>query len=112
MRYIFVNDGDKEALFKRYYRRFQVICGTAIAALIIFMLLFRSWFLSHAGWCVLIFVPIVTGAALYLRSCAKRDGVDFAELRAYTQRQPMMVVVKIVMIITIIISIYKMIFPS
>ena len=112
MRYTFVNDGDKEALLKRSYRRFQIVVGTFVVALIGFALAFTAYVRSHGLLVVLIFSAIGIVSALYLRSRSKMDGIDSAELQSYIWRQPMMIVVWVIMSISVIVHFYQVLFPK
>jgi hypothetical protein len=110
MRYTFINGGDREALLKKCYRRFQVVIGTFIMTLSGFVLAFRAFVNSHALLVVLVFSAVGIGSGLYLRSCVKRDGIDSAELQSYVWRQPMMVVVAVIMVISVIVHLCQVFF--
>ena len=112
MRYTFVNDGDKGALLKRSYRRFQSVLGVFIVALIGFALVFTDYTRSHGLLVALVFSAIGIGSALYLRSRVKRDGIDSAELLSYMMRQPMMIVAQIIMAISVIVHLYQVFFAK
>ena len=112
MRYTFDSGSDKEALLKRSYRRFQIIVGTLVVVLIGFALAFTAYIRSHGLLVVLVFSTIGIGSALYLRSRVKRDGIDSAELQSYIWRQPMMIVVWVIMSISVIVHFYQVLFPK
>ncbi len=106
MRYTFVNDGDKEALLKRCYRRFQIGMATLIVALIGFILAFRAYASSHIGW-VLAFTCLAAAFAQYERLRRKKDGIESAEWQSYLWRQPMQIVVSVIMGISVIVHFYQ-----
>jgi len=110
MRYTFVNDGDKEALLKRSYRRFQIVLGAIITPLVIFLLAFPACVHSHGGLVVLVFTSFAVAFALYERSRRKRDGIMSAEWQSYLWRQPMMIAVSVIMAISVIVHLYQVIF--
>jgi hypothetical protein len=112
MRYTFDNDGGKEALLKRCYRRFQVVVGTLIVALIGFALAFTGYVRLHGLLVALVSSAVIIGSMLYLRSRIKRDGIDSAELQSYIWRQPMMIVVWVIMVISIVVHFYQVLFPK
>lgn len=112
MRYMFDSGSDKEALLKRSYRRFQIIVGTLVVVLIGFALAFTAYIRSHGLLVVLVFSTIGIGSALYLRSRVKRDGIDSTELQSYIWRQPMMIVVWVIMAISVFVHFYEVIFPK
>ena len=111
MLYTFANDGNKEALLKRCYRRFQVVLGVGITALTVLCLLIPAYMGSHA-WVVLPFLGYFIGFALWDRSRRRRDGIQNSEWQAYLWRQPMMIVVWVIMAISVIVHLYQVIFPK
>ena len=110
MRYQFVTDSGREATLKRHYRRFQLLVGVLVVALVGFVLAFRPLVHSHGVIVVLAFSAAGVGSALYLGSLRKRDGIDGAELLQYMMRQPMMIIVQIIMAISVIVHLYQVFF--
>ena len=94
-------------LLKRCYRRFQIVVGTLIVALIGFCFAFTTFVRSHGLSVALVSSAVIIGSVLYLRSRVKRDGIDPAEFQSYTWRQPMMIVVWVIMVISVIVHFYQ-----
>jgi hypothetical protein len=107
MRYTFLNDGGKEALFRRCYRRFQIQVGALVAAIILFCVALAAFVRSHGVLVVLGFSGVGIGFALIMRSVLKRDGIDGVELYSYIVRQPMMRVAMIILAISVVVSLVR-----
>ncbi len=110
MCYKFVNEGDKQALLKRCYRQFQIVVVTFIVVLIVFILIFPACAHAHGVPVVLAFSGLGIGSALYLRSRHKRYEIDPAELASYIWRQPMMMVVWVIMAISVLVHLFQTFF--
>ena len=107
MRYKFVSCGDKEALLRRCYRRFLVIVAGMIIALVVFTLAFPACVHSHGGWVLLAFTSIAGALALRLRSSLKTGGVEGAEWQSYLWRQPLMMVVMVLMAVFTVLRFFQ-----
>jgi hypothetical protein len=106
MRYSFLTDCDRPALLKKYYRRFQAILGAGIAALTGLCLKFPAYMGSHA-WVILPFLGYFVASAFYERSRRTRDGIQNPEWQAYLHRQPMMIIVMVIMAISVCVNLYR-----
>lgn len=107
-----LTDDGKEARLKRCYRRFQVVCAAIVMPMLVLGFGFPNYSKSHGGLMVLIFSGLGIGSALYLRSRTKREGIDPAELPSYFWRQPMMIVVAIIVAISVVVHLYQVFFPK
>jgi hypothetical protein len=107
MRYKFVRCGDKEALLQRYYREFLVTVAGIITPLVVFLLAFPTCVHAHGGLVVLAFTGLAVALSLRLRSRLKRGGIEGTEWQSYLWRQPLMMVVLVLMAVFTILRFFQ-----
>ena len=109
---LFWEPDDREKLLRKYYRHILILAGVGIATLIVFVLCFRRFVDAHGVWVVLVFSGSMIAVILFDRSRRRRLGISDKEFQSYVYRQPVMIVVMIIMAISVIVHIYQVFFPK
>jgi hypothetical protein len=109
---IFLEPEDRDKLLRRYYRHILILTGVGVAALIVFVLCFRGFVHEHGVWVVLVFSGSLIAVILFDRARRRRLGISDREFQSYVYRQPVMIVVMIIMAISVIVHAYQVFYPK